>query len=114
MSAEHEDARVVSRNNAPAVPVVARPRRFLGGPLYTTMFADLGAVVGLMTVWFIYDLSALVLFGFLAVHGTFVIVGAKEPHLDSLVSAYTRLPRHRRHGAAGRNRFPGARYVIEP
>ena len=114
MNIEREEGEKVARNNAPTMPVVARPRQFLGGPLYTTMLLDMAAVVGLMTIWFIYDLTAIVFFGFLIVHGAMVVIGAKEPHLDSIVSAFTRLPRHRRHGRAGRERFPGARHVIEP
>ena len=78
------------------------------------MLADLSSVVGLMTIWFIYDLTAFVFFGFIIVHGVFVLIGTKEPHLDSMISAYTRLPQHKKHGRAGKARFPGAKYVIEP
>lgn len=102
------------RNSAATVPVVARPQTFLGGPGAITKIADLMAVLLVMTFWFIYEPGALWMFSFMPVHGICVLVGIYEPHFDTVVSAWTRIPRHSRADRAGRRRFPGAKHIIEP
>ena len=103
-----------ARNHAPTVPVVARPRTVMGGPLRVTMLVDAMAVLSLMTIWFLYDITALILGLIIAIHAGCVAIGLKEPHLDTVIGAWTRKPMHTAPRTAQKARFPGAKYVIEP
>ena len=86
----------------------------MGGPLRFTMLVDAMSVLTFMSIWFLYDITALILGLIIAIHGACVGIGIKEPHLDTVIGAWTRKPMHPAPKRGQKARFPGAKYVIEP
>ena len=90
---EYEDVREKPVETEIWIPVAA-PRRFLGAPILCAVLADMTAGILSMGAMRFFDIGELVmLVAAPATHLMVLLVGIREPHLDTMLRAVMKQPR---------------------